>query len=140
MDAIGGQLKRQGARLNRSAKRFRNLFHNPFFWTLTFVGNGIVLIGSVLLWLFESAANEGKISFLDCVLWSAGTVTTIGYGDSTPQTTPGKLVLLALMLFGTLFVWSYMAFLVTGLIAPEIAALEKDVEDVERELRELRRE
>lgn len=126
--------------LNRSAIRFKNLFRNPFFWTLTLVGNGVMLIGSFLLWLCEAPGSEGKIGFIDCVLWSAGMMTTIGYGDSTPQTVLGKLVILALMLLGTLFVWAYMGFLVTGLIAPELATLERDVHSVEHELRELRRE
>lgn len=102
---------------------------------LTLSGNGIILLGSVLLWHFEGG---GKIGFLDCILWSAGTVTTIGYGDTTPESVAGKLTLLALMLFGTLFVWSYMAFLVTGLMASELSSLERDVHEVERELRGLR--
>lgn len=99
-----------------------------------------MLIGSYSLWIFEAPGSGGRLLFLDCVLWSAGTITTIGYGDSTPHTIPGKLIILALMLFGTLFVWSYMAFLVTGLIAPELASLEKDVHDVEKELRGLRKD
>ncbi len=122
----------------RLDRRFKNLFRNPFFWTLTLMGNGSMLGGSLLLWTFEAASYGGRVGFFDCVLWSAGMVTTIGYGDMTPQTIPGKATVLCLMLFGTLFMWSYMAFLVTGLIAPELASLERDVHDVEKELRELK--
>lgn len=75
------------------------------------------------------------MQFLDCILWSAGTVTTVGYGEMTPHTVMGKLTVLGLMLFGTLFVWSYMAFLVTGLIAPELASLERDVHEFEKDIR-----
>ena len=42
------------------------------------------------------------------------------------------------MLTGPIFVWSYMAFLVTGLIAPELSSLERDVHEVERELHGLK--
>lgn len=121
----------------RLDRRFKNLFRNPFFWILTIGGNGIMLGGSFFLWIFEGA-SDGSRGFFDCVLWSAGMVTTIGYGNMTPQTFAGKLTVLGLMLFGTLFVWSYMAFLVTGLIAPELASLERDVHDVEKELRGLK--
>lgn len=99
-----------------------------------------MLSGSGLLWIFEARAEESKIAFIDCLLWSAGTITTIGYGNFTPQTFSGKITILILMLLGTVFVWSYMAFLVTALIAPELAALERDVEEMEKELREMRRE
>lgn len=99
-----------------------------------------MLTGSFLLWIFEGPASDGNIEFIDCMLWSAGMMTTSGFGDTAPQTLMGKLIILALMLMGTLFVWAYMGFLVTGLIAPELANLERDVHGVEKELRELRKE
>lgn len=132
-------MRKRKLRLKRPLKRFLNLFRNPFFWALTITGNGVMLGGSFLLWMFESE-REVPLGILDCVLWSVGTVTTVGYGDWAAHTTTGKLVILALMLFGTVFVWSYMAFLVTGLIAPELAALERDVHDVELEVRGLKGE
>lgn len=87
----------------------------------------MILGGSALLMLFESNANEEPKMFLDYVLWSAGTVTSVGYSDFTPQTIPGKLTILFLMLSGILFVWSYMAFLVAALLAPELADIENDI-------------
>jgi len=97
-----------------------------------------MLGGGCLLWIFEAPISGGRLGFFDYMLWSVGMVTTIGYGDMTPQTFIGKFVVLGLMLFGTLFVWSYMALLMTGLIAPELASLERDVHDVEKEIRELK--
>ena len=112
-------------------KRFKTLFLHPFFWMLTAVGNFIILVGSFLLWYFEGHLHQAPFSLLDCLLWSAGTVTTVG-SDLNPQTIPGKLTVLVLMLGGTVFVWSYMAFLVTGLIAPELPALERDVHNLKQ--------
>lgn len=124
--------------VSRYRSRFFALIKHPFFWTLTVVGNAIVLLGGLLLYGFESAVSNGQMQFLDCLLWSMGTVTTVGYGDFTPQTVMGKWTILLLMATGTLFVWSYMAFLVTGLIAPELSSLEKDVHDMEKEIHELK--
>lgn len=64
-------------------------------------------------------------------------MTTVGYGSYTPETISGKFMILALMLFGTLFVWSYMAYVVRALIAPELSTLEKDVHELEKEVHQL---
>jgi hypothetical protein len=99
---------------------------------LTALGNSIILIGALLISFFE------KQSFLDSLAMSAGLVTTVGYSNFTAVTDIGKIITIGLMLIGTLFVWSYMGFLVTGLIAPELNSIEKDVHDVEKELKEIR--
>lgn len=127
------------ATINLYKKRLLALIKHPFFWVLTVAGNSVIGFGSYLLYYFENLNQTVKVSYLDCVLWATGLVTTIGYGDFVPQTTSAKIVVLILMLSGTLFVWSYMAFLVTGLIAPELNSLEKDVHEVEKEVLELKK-
>lgn len=122
----------------RYAKRLIALLRHPLFWTLTILGNSIILLGGFVLYWFESNPVSHSPALIDCLLWSAGTVTTVGYGSLTPQTLYGKMSLLVLMLTGPIFVWSYMAFLVTGLIAPELSSLERDVHEVERELHGLK--
>jgi len=116
------------------AKRIRTLVKRPFFWALTILGNSLIIVGSVLIHLSESGFQAQPFEFIDSVLWSTGIVTTIGYGSYIPLTLLGKMSVLGLMLFGTLFVWSYMAFIVAALISPEISSLEKDMNEVEREL------
>jgi len=125
-------------KVSRPILRFRTLIKQPFFWNLTAAGNAIIVAGSVFLYRFESGTQHPPLDFLDCLLWSTGTVTTVGYGSFTAYSLPGKIVLFFLMLLGTLFVWSYMDFLVTGLIAPELSLLEKEVRDVEKEIKELK--
>ena len=124
----------------RIGYRFAALFRNPLFWVLTLGGNSIVFVGSIVLYYFESDSQSPRIDFIDYLLWSMGTVTTIGYGSFMPVTFPGKIALLFLMAAGTLFVWSYMAFLVTGLLAPELATLEREVQDVEKDVEEVEKE
>lgn len=126
--------------LNQYKKRFLALIKHPFFWVLTIVGNSTILIGSLLIYWTENSFGKVPLGFLDSLLWSTGLVTTIGYGDFTPETTAGKIIVLILMMSGTLFIWSYMAFLVTGIMAPEISSLEKDVHEVEKEIRDLKKE
>lgn len=121
----------------RFLKRLVALIRQRFFWILTFVGNMIILLGALIIYHLEVGLPGGPQSFIDCLLLSAGLVTTVGYGSYMAITVPGKIAILALMLIGTLFVWIYMAFLVTGLIAPELASLEKDVHDVEKKLHDI---
>lgn len=113
--------------------RFINLLKQPFFWILTLTGNIVIFLGGFLLYLIESPQNN-SLQFLDALLWSMGIVTTVGYGNFIATTATGKWLILFLMAFGTLFIWSYMAFIVTGLINPELSHLERDVQDLEKEI------
>lgn len=121
-----------------SSKRLGALFKHPFFWTLTALGNSLILMGSIFLYLSEASAQPAPFEFIDSLLWSTSLVTTIGYGNHVPLTTSGKISVLVLMMLGTLFVWSYMAFVVTALISPALTTLEKDLDEVEREINELK--
>lgn len=125
--------------LRRSKNRFVTIFKNPFFWILTILGNSIMLLGSLLLMAFENVEVSTKsYDFLDYLLWSAGLITTIGYGDYMAQTFSGKMVVLSLMLFGTLFLWLYMAFLVNALFMPEFVAMEKEFKEIEKEMHDFK--
>ena len=120
-------------------KRFIALVKHPMFWFLTIAGNAMIGLGSLALFYLE-AAGEKPLQFVDCLLWSTSIVTTIGYSSYVPQTFFGKITVMGLMLIGTLFLWSYMAFLVSALISPALSSLEREVQDVEKELSNLKTE
>lgn len=120
-------------------KRFIALVKHPLFWFLTIAGNMMIIFGSIALYKFENNGVKPK-EFIDSLVWSASIVTTIGYSSYEAHTFWGKLTVIVLMLLGTFFLWSYMAFLVSALISPALNALEKEVQDVEKELTELKTE
>lgn len=116
------------------AKRMQALIKHPFFWVLTLTGNSLILVGGLSLYLSEAETQQQPFHFIDSLLWSTGLVTTVGYGNYVPLTLAGKISVLVLMMLGTFFVWAYMVFVVTALITPELSSLEKEMNDVEREL------
>lgn len=60
--------------------------------------------------------------------WAIVTMTTVGYGDVVPKTTPGKLIAAALILLG------YSLIIVpTGFVSAELSAKSKSIEDEELE-------
>jgi voltage-gated potassium channel len=50
--------------------------------------------------ILEMLVDSGINGFNNAMWWAIVTVTTVGYGDVVPETTPGRLVAAALMLVG----------------------------------------
>ncbi len=129
---------RKGTNINFFT-RFGTLLGQPLFWFLTITGNAMIVLGGIGLFYFESTLNK-SLQFIDCLLWSTSLVTTVGYVSLVPQTFFGKILVLVLMMLGTFFIWSYMAFLVAALISPALMSLEKEIEEVEKEISDLKSE
>ena len=51
-----------------------------------------VLTFSSLVYFAEKDNPKGSWSFLDSFWWGLMTLTTVGYGDLSPSTFPGKLI------------------------------------------------
>ncbi len=63
----------------------------------------LVLNGAVMVYLFERHAHGSNIRTLgEAVWWSLVTVTTVGYGDFYPVTTPGRITACFIMGIGLL--------------------------------------
>jgi voltage-gated potassium channel len=67
----------------------------------------------------------------EALYWSFSTITTVGYGDVTPQTDEGRMIAVAVMLVGIGF-----AAVLTGAIAQRFIATEEPPDMDEAELRE----
>ncbi|TXF88153.1 ion transporter [Neolewinella aurantiaca] len=67
-----------------------------FLFTVTLL---VVIIGSVM-YLVEGGTNAGFSSIPRSVYWAIVTLTTVGYGDITPQTSVGQFLSAAVMIMG----------------------------------------
>lgn len=84
----------------------------------------VVLLMGTLIYLIEGEENGFKNIPLS-VYWAIVTLTTVGYGDITPQTMPGQL------LSGILMILGYAIIAVpTGIISVEMARSEKKLQPV----------
>ena len=58
----------------------------------------IILLGAFGIYNFEK--NITVNTFIDSIWWSFVTATTVGYGDVSPSTLPGRIVAVILMITG----------------------------------------
>jgi voltage-gated potassium channel len=78
----------------------------------------IVLIVGSLMYLIEgSHPGSGFTSIPTSIYWTIVTMTTVGYGDITPQTIPGKTLASVVMIIG----YGIIA-VPTGIVTAEISA------------------
>ena len=72
---------------------------------------------AMLIFRFEHPIQPQVFSNLfDALWWSAGTFTTIGYGDMIPATIGGKIVAVVTMIAGPILFGISAAVLTSGLI------------------------
>lgn len=90
-------------RYSNSIKVFAEVLTNKRFELITlmiFIGF-LLFISSIGIYLFENDAANGHVDDLsDALYWSIVTLSTVGYGDITPQTLGGRLVTVSLILTG----------------------------------------
>lgn len=82
---------------------------------ISFVFMLILVLGTVM-YVVEGPGN-GYTSIPVAMYWAVVTMTTVGYGDLTPQTDLGKLIASMMMLLG----WGTLA-VPTGIVTSEMAA------------------
>ncbi len=79
------------------------------------VGLIVILLGTVM-YVVEGPAN-GFTSIPVSIYWAITTITTVGFGDITPQTGAGRVIASFIMLLG----WGTLA-VPTGIVTAEMAA------------------
>ncbi len=109
-------------------EKFRNYIVG--FFNLNFLSGLLILLFIIFLfgilgWYFEHKANPeifrpGSKGIWDGLWWSAVTLTTVGYGDKAPVTRSGKIVALALMFGGLLFISGLTASIASSLTVDQL--------------------
>jgi voltage-gated potassium channel len=71
------------------------------FYILAFFMVFVVIAAASAIYVFEGAMPGSTIkNMLDAMYWAMVTLSTVGYGDITPQTPEGRVVALALIVSG----------------------------------------
>ena len=90
----------------------------------------IMTTASILYGIFEEAG------FLNSLYWSIVTATTLGYGDFSPHSTPGKVLTSALILSTVfLFIPTITANLASKLIVNRDAFTHEEQEEIKDSLK-----
>lgn len=96
----------------------RSLFR-PAMIFLFFLGMAVILAFAGLFYHVEKDHNPAVTSYFDAVYFSMSTMTTVGFGDISPQTVLGKSVAMVMMLIGTGLFVSYTALISFSILTIE---------------------
>jgi hypothetical protein len=90
--------------------------HKHELITTVYIGTIMLLFSAYFVLIFEHSYEDTKFhSYADALYWSIITMTTIGFGDISPNTYAGKLIASGLCIVGCAF-WTLPAGIVgTGL-------------------------
>lgn len=111
-------------------RRLWGLLTSLPFWMMTFSCNLAVGVSAFIFHTLEFGHNDGITSFLDSLWWSFSTVTTVGYGDITPQTVGGKVIGILLMIGGTGLFATYTAIFANAMLGVEFSRLGRKVNNI----------
>ncbi len=105
---------------------------------------GALIIATTVIVAFERNADSKLAEYPDALWWGVVTVTTVGYGDITPETVGGRVVAAALMMVG-IGLFSFITANVASKISHDDKKQERAEDDAEfnqvmNELKELRTE
>ena len=97
----------------RKSHRYQRL---RFITTAGAFGLIFVYVAAMLVWLVEHQAPGANIlHFGDALWWGFATIATVGYGDYTPITVPGRVIAVGLMLGGIVIVGVTSATVISAL-------------------------
>ena len=101
--------------------------HLPLFLLAASV---LALNGAAVVYFYERHAPGGNIhNFGEAVWFAITTVTTVGYGDYTPVTTPGRVAAVFIMVIGVLVLALITANIASSFFMAGGKDAEKDDED-----------
>ncbi len=131
--AYSSLLVREAASWRETWLFVRSFFSVNFFRALGALAL-VILIFGVLAWLFERRANPeefggGWSGLWQSFWWSAVTMTTVGYGDKSPQTLGGRIVALVWMFTAIIIISGFTASIASALTVDRIGSTSNSLED-----------
>jgi len=118
-------------------KTIGKVLRDPIFLALTLIGNGILIVCSVLFYVFEQGTNPNVITGFDAAYWTIVTITTVGYGDVAPVTVVGKIVSMIMMLTSGVLFFSVIALVASSFVEREFEVLEAEIKELRVEIKKL---
>lgn len=116
------------------------VLRNVFSWrVLLYVGSLLVLlllVGTVV-WALERRCNPGHFrpghkGIGDGVWWSAVTMTSVGYGDTTPKTLAGRTVALVWMFASVALLATFTAGITASMTVSSMGGMVRGPEDLHK--------
>ena len=114
---------------------------------LALPGIALVMVFFTTMLMVEVERNAPNATIKtggDALWWALTTVTTVGYGDTYPVTTEGRIIAAVMMLIGIALFGSMSAIVTSKLILPKETRdheeLRKELRELHAEIRELRRQ
>jgi voltage-gated potassium channel len=101
--------------------------HKGFAWLLS-AWLGVMVVCSAWLYVAEHGINKAVDNPFDALWWGVVTLTTVGYGDVTPQTTEGRLAAMALMLLGIGLFGAITATITSYIMTTDLRRMESKVD------------
>lgn len=99
---------------------------------------GLLLLSGMFLYFFERRRNREQFGggfwrgLGAGVWWSIVTLTTVGYGDKTPKTVPGRVIAVLWMLSGLLIIASFTAAVTSALTVGQLSSQVSGPDDLPR--------
>ena len=89
---------------------FLKLITRNHIGRLVFITLMLLILGAIGIYLVEHTRNSEMFrGFGDALWWSIVTMTTVGYGDKYPVSTPGRIISAMVMLIGIGFLGMFTA-------------------------------
>lgn len=134
--------------LEKGKKNILNFFQKTQLSYIIFTLFIIICAGSIAILVLDESSRGDINTPMDAIWYVISTVTTVGYGDVTPDTVGGKIVGIILMIVGVGFFSLLTAYLSSWFmeeheeeedeIKNKMVNLEKSMDELKSEVKELK--
>lgn len=98
----------------------------------------LLVVSSIAILQFETLPSSNIKTAEDAVWWAITSITTVGYGDTFPITSEGRVIAAVLMVSGVGLFGTLSGFIASWFLKPAENELNKDVAILIAEVRELK--